>query len=144
MKISNKNTKNLTGAAIWVDTETGLYKLADCEALIEVSEKIQTLKLLGSETEYAVKSYSAVLVICGNVKSGICGNIDVNLLKSVRKFSLKFEPLETRFKQCSILVNEFDNIIPVEIAFNGEWRFDITANLEIVKGLFPDLIFSGN
>lgn len=138
-----KNTKNLSGATLWVDTDIGLYKLADCEALIEVSDKLQTLKLLDSETEYAVKSYSAALVICGNVKSKFQGNIDINLLKSVRKFSLKFDPLEAKFQQCKITLNEFDNIIPVEIDLNGEWRFDITAHLETIKSLFPNLIFSG-
>ncbi len=136
-----KSTKKLTGAALWVDTDIGQYKLSDCEALIEVSEKLQTLKLSGSETEYAVKSYSAALVICDNVKSENCGGIGINLLKSVRSFSLKFEPLEVKLKQCEISVNGFEDITPVEIDLNGEWRFDITSHLETVRELFPDLIF---
>lgn len=133
-----KNVKNLSDASLWIDTDNGFYKLTDCEALIEVSEELQTLKLPGSETEYAVKSYSAALAICTGVKPGI----DVELLRTVRKFCLKFEPLEVKSKQCKIFINEFDNIIPIEIDLNGEWRFDITEQLKNIKWLFPDLAFS--
>ncbi len=136
-----RRTKNLTGAALWVDTDNGLYKLTDCEAFIKVSENVQTLKLPDSNVEYTVKSYSAALVICDNVKSENCGKIDLNLLRSVRHFNLRFDPVDTRLNECEISVNEFKNIVPVEIDLNGEWRFDITSHLDTVKGLFPDLIF---
>ncbi len=136
-----KNVKKLTGAELWIDTDNGLYKIADCEALIKVSENVQTLKLPDTDVEYTVKSYSAALVICGNIKSDNCGNIDLNLLRSVRHFNLRFDAVETKIDECEMFVNEFKNIIPVEIDLNGEWRFDITSHLNSVKGLFPDLIF---
>lgn len=136
-----ETSKVLNKAALWALVGNEVLKLASCRAEIEVSEDVKSMKLCGSDTEYKVKSYRLALILCEDMKFSLSRSIDTDFLKDVSKFKLRFEPVETKRDGYILTLNEFDNIKPVEIDLNGRWIFDITDKLDIIKSLFPQLIF---
>lgn len=129
------NRITLKNPSIWITTAEGSYKLSDCTAKLKSVEDIQTLTLVGSDTEYKVKSYRTLLVICDNV-----ANASVSRLKKVKSFDLRFEPIKVSNEHCTMQVSEFNDIKPVELDLKGEWIFDVTNNISEIKEAFPGLV----
>ena len=127
---------NLENASIWVDTAEGYYKLSDCTAKLNTIEDIQTCTLSGSSTEYQVVSYRTILAICSDVEAA-----NVEFLKTVKRFDLKFTPVTVRQNNCTVDIPMLDGIKPLRLDLNGEWLFDVTDKIDAVKNLFPDLVF---
>lgn len=75
-------------------------------------------------------------MICGDVKG-----VSAEFLKTVKRFDLKFAPLDVSRNGCKIEIAELDGIRPTEIDLNGEWVFDVTDKVDMLKSLFPDIVF---
>ena len=129
------NRITLENPSIWITTAEGSYKLSDCTSKLKTVEDVQTLTLVGSDTEYKVKSYRTLLVICDNV-----ANASVSRLKKVKSFDLRFEPIKVSNEHCTMKVSEFNDIKPVELDLKGEWIFDVTNNISEIKEAFPGLV----
>lgn len=128
--------KRLRSGELYAVEDGRRYKLADCEATIEVYESEHRMTLKGRTTEYMVKSCRAVLVICDGLTC--TRRVDVAQLEQVSEFDIKlFFPREDG----AILEKVFFDIAPKTIDLNGKWAFDVTGHMDEIRELFPDLIF---
>lgn len=93
--------------------------LAECKPELEIYEDTQKISVLGCKT-CKVRRSKLLSVVC--FKPDITREADADFLQSVSRFEMQADV------QRSDGIFErffFDTIIPTDIDFHGEWRFEV-------------------
>lgn len=103
--------------------------LARCEPMIEIFEQSSNIPAIGAGG-YKVKKYHMAIILCDDLDT--TRNVDEDFLRAVTGFEL-YADIQ---RQDGVFENiVFDNLTPTEIDLDGEWKFEINGQPELVKKL---------
>jgi hypothetical protein len=120
------NTLYLENGELHVTIGNRRVLLAICKAKIELYEDVHYIKSLG-KNRYKADAHS-IQVVCSGAE--FTREVDIDLLKDITEFSLL---ADIQRKDGIFEFLEFDNIYPVEINIDGEWRFEISPTSPILR-----------
>lgn len=105
------------------------YLLAKCKAEIEIYEESRNIPTLGKRGCNIRKRHFSI-ILCEDPGAGL--NVDIEFLKNVGCFDLVGNVLRKDGIYERMI---FNNIDPVDIDLDGDWRFDVPENTGITKKL---------
>ena len=114
---------------IYYSYQGNRYLLAECEPEIEIYEESTSVPVLGSRS-YGVKRLHMALAICGERSYTLeCGP---DVFQPGKRFSLSADVL----RQDGIYeVFHFEDMIPEDIALDGNWVFSLNEPPEVIRRL---------
>ena len=103
--------------------------LANCKPSFELFEECVSVPILG--TSYKVKSYKFVIVLCDDL--AYTREVSIDYFRKVKGFDLVVDIQRT---DGVFEVIKLNNIIPTEIELDGQWRFEVTKDKELINKIF--------